>query len=336
MAPVVNISVVRGDAFSLNVDVLVLKYAQTLYGVDKIAFMRLRSANIDVILPTIGGFNLQNSRGSMDPRYVLFVGVKHLGLFGYAEIRDFARNSLCYLAQNAPQTGSVALTIHGPGYGLDESEAFESELAGVVDAVANGQFPLDLSAVTFVEADPKRAIRLTQLLNKLLPRGSIPVDDRTLRSAPPESVTSAYDQAGDTLRTVGYASSAKAHAFVAMPFATEMDDTFHYGIQSAVNSVGLLCERGDSAAFTGDVLDWVRRRIASATLVIADLTSANPNVYLEVGYAWGCRIPTVLLVRNPDELKFDAKGQRCLVYKSIRHLEELLQNELSALLARNS
>jgi hypothetical protein len=31
------------------------------------------------------------------------------------------------------------------------------------------------------------------------------------------------------------------------------------------------------------------------------------------------------------ELKFDVKGQRCLVYKSIKHLEEILGRELEAL-----
>jgi hypothetical protein len=42
--------------------------------------------------------------------------------------------------------------------------------------------------------------------------------------------------------------------------------------------------------------------------------------------------PTVLLVRDTAaELKFDVKGQRCLVYKSIKHLEEILGRELEAL-----
>ena len=76
---------------------------------------------------------------------------------------------------------------------------------------------------------------------------------------------------------------------------------------------------------------WVRDRIASSKLLVADLTGANPNVYLEVGYAWGCQIPTVLLVKDPNELKFDVRGHRCLVYKSIAHLEDLLKHELEGL-----
>jgi nucleoside 2-deoxyribosyltransferase len=87
----------------------------------------------------------------------------------------------------------------------------------------------------------------------------------------------------------------------------------------------------DLAAFTGDVLEWVRSRIRSAHLVVADLTDANPNVYLEVGYAWGVGIPTVLVVKNREHLKFNVGGQRCLEYKKIKDLEDLLTVELKRL-----
>jgi hypothetical protein len=261
----------------------------------------------------------------MNPRSVLFVGVKSLRKFTYAEIRHFARNAMTFLAQKAPDTRSLALTIHGPGYGLDEVEAFESELAGIVEAVSAGDLPSALESISFVESDTGRARRLAHALKKLFPDGIISVDER-------DAIARLGDQAQNTLRTAGYASFAKSHVFVAMPFAPEMDDVFHYGIQGAVNAAGLLCERADLSAFTGDVVDWVKQRISSATLVVADLSSANPNVYLEVGYAWGCRVPTVLLARDVNDLKFDVKGQRCLFYTSIRNLEELLRNELRSML----
>ena len=77
-----------------------------------------------------------------------------------------------------------------------------------------------------------------------------------------------------------------------------------------MRSAGFLCERADLSAFTGDVMDWVRNRIKTAKLVIADLTEANPNVYLEVGYAWGCEVPTVLLTKDTTILSsiHEARG----------------------------
>jgi hypothetical protein len=117
-----------------------------------------------------------------------------------------------------------------------------------------------------------------------------------------------------------------------MPFSKDFDDVYHYAIQGATKKAGLLCERADVTAFTGDILARVQDRIRNASLLIADLSTSNPNVYLEVGYAWSRDIPCVLLVRDASELKFDVRGQRCLVYNKIKDLEEKLSQELDGLL----
>jgi len=122
--------------------------------------------------------------------------------------------------------------------------------------------------------------------------------------------------------------------FVAMPFKKDMDDVFYYGIQQPVRSAGLLCERVDQEAFIGDILDQVKKKIETAAVVIAELSGANPNVYLEVGYAWGNGRPTILLIKDDQELRFDVRGQRCLKYQRIMELEESLKKELKELKSR--
>jgi hypothetical protein len=72
-------------------------------------------------------------------------------------------------------------------------------------------------------------------------------------------------------------------------------------------------------------------RIESASLVIADLSGSNANVYLEVGYAWGKRRPTLLLARKGHELGFDVRGQRCIIYENIVDLAKKLHDDLSKL-----
>jgi len=116
-----------------------------------------------------------------------------------------------------------------------------------------------------------------------------------------------------------------------MPFSSDMEDVFYYGIQNAVRELGYICERVDQEAFTGDILDQVRSRIENAEIVIADLTGANPNVYLEIGYAWGKSRPTVLVINKADKPGFDVQGQRCLRYQNIKDLETRLTNELKSL-----
>lgn len=314
----ISIDVVEADALDFSADVLAIKYAQQHYGVDRAVAERLGQEylNLTEALPKVRGFRYLQSRQLIAASNVLFVGVKPLREFGYSDIREFGRKVLESLAGEAPQTVHLALTLHGAGYGLDEKEAFESEIAGLMDAIISGDFPPSLTRISIVERNPGRAGRLQQLLAQLIVGGRISLDAKIGKSV------------DESLRSAGYSSASKPYVFVAMPFADSMDDVFHYGIQNAVNGAGYLCERADQSSFTGDVLDWVKQRIASATLVVADLSTANPNVYLEVGYAWGCKKPTILTVRQTEDLKFDVRGQRCLVYKSIKALEDMLRNEL--------
>ncbi len=323
----VVVRVLEGDALRLPADLLALKYAGRLYGADEAAFSALSAAGTPPPLPAPDSFALVSSMPPLAAAKTLFVGVGPLRGFLYREIRKFSARVLSIAAAEVPKTELLTLTLHGPGYGLDEQEAFEAEVAGLVDGIGTGEYPSTLRQITFAESNSARALRLSKWLSELLPEGFISPSQKAL-----------LDQVGasgiDTLRSAGIASSAKSHAFVAMPFMPEMVDTFYYGIEPPIKSHGLLCERADLSAFTGDITDHIRNRIASATIVVADLTTTNPNVYLEVGYAWGRNRPTILLVRDAAELEFDVRSQRCLVYNSIRHLEELLRAELVALLPR--
>jgi hypothetical protein len=305
----IDVMIEAADALTFRADALALKYAQNLYGVDQAAFLNLSLEQQAQPLPPPGASTIHHTNSPRGPSVLMFIGVEPLWTFRYAEIRQFGRLALATANRHLPHSEHIAFTIHGPGYGLDEIVAFESLLAGIVEAVSLGDFPKSLRQITFVERNGNRAKRLRVALRHLLPTSQISVGTRG-------PLSQLAQDAQEVLRSVGYSSASKPRAFVAMPFAPEMDDTFHYGIQGATNSAGMLCERADLSAFTGDVMGWVRERISTSRLVIADLSSANPNVYLEVGYAWGCGIPTVLLCKDvATDLKFDVKVQRCLVYR---------------------
>jgi hypothetical protein len=330
MGTEISISVVRRDATETECDVLVLKHAQALYGVDAYAVSKLEAAGVSVapLLPKLGEVRLIKTAGVIAAKAILFIGVRSIWSFDYASIRDFACQALSSLSSlsSQPTTRRIVLTAHGVNYGLDESESFRAEIAGLLDSIARGQYPQALEQIMIVEIDEGRAKRLQSILEKVLPSGEVTTPDRGRTTLGPLS------RAHDFLSDVGQGSRHKPHIFVAMPFTEDFDDRFHYGIQRAVQSAGFLCERADLANFVGDVVSWVRDRIESASFVVADLTNANPNVYLEVGYAWGHQIPTILVVSDMKDVGFDTRGQRCLVYgNSIQRLEELLKKELNAL-----
>jgi hypothetical protein len=320
-----EILILEGNALEVSADVLVLKYAQGLHGVDELAVKQLEAAGFQVRdrLPKPGACTLIDTVGQFGAPKVLLVGVVELHAFSYESIRELAKRALTSLAGVLPAASHVVLTLHGAGYGLDESEAFRSELAGLIDAFESRNCPSGLRRVTIVELDAGRVRRLQRQLSTLLPAGVVTVTKHE------QGPGLASDM--EPLRTAGTKSLAKAHVFVAMPFAPEFDDRFHYGVEQAANSAGYLCERADLATFTGDVIAWVKERIDTASLLVADLSTSNPNVYLEVGYAWGKGIPTVLLSADATDLRFDVRGQRCLVYKNIQALEELLTRELKNL-----
>jgi hypothetical protein len=322
----IGIEILEADALKIKADVLVLKYAQEFFfGADSLAFSKLALLykNIERKLPKPNEFLFLESQGSVGADFILFSGVDGLLNFRYKEIRSFSFSSLKHLAETKADAQHICFTMHGANYGLDETEAFESEIAGMVEAIAKGLYPSNLTKISIAEIYEPRAKRLKGLLRELLPEGVIRVENKDGISE--RSIRTVQ------LSQAGINSEDKPLIFVAMPFDKKMEDIFHYGIRNAVNNAGFLCERIDEVIFTGDILDLIKRRIGKARLVIADLTSANANVYLEVGYAWGLGIPTVLIVQDAQELKFDVKGQKCIIYSGIRELEEKLSKELLGL-----
>ncbi|MEO8150255.1 MAG: hypothetical protein ABI723_21655 [Bacteroidia bacterium] len=326
MADGIRVSVIHGDAYQIKADALVLKYAQSNYGLSRDIVRDFKTFDLYISekLPRIGDYFFTESKGITCTKGIIFLGVNRLMQFGYKEIREFGRRALASLAVEDPSIRKIVMTIHGPGYGLDEIEAFESQLAGISDSISADDYPHNLSEIIFVEISRGRANRLRSVLDGLFP-------DSEIHSQKSDEFKSQKNNSTETLRSVGYDSNSKKSIFVAMPFAQEFDDCFHYGIQGAVNSCGYLCERADLQSFTGDVMQFVKERIAKSDFLIADLSTSNPNVYLEIGYAWGLNKQTILLVKDTKELKFDTQGQRCIRYTTIKELEIKLKEELSKL-----
>ena len=58
-------------------------------------------------------------------------------------------------------------------------------------------------------------------------------------------------------------------------------------------------------------------------------------MYLEVGYAWGKDRTTLLLFKETgDEVEFDVRGQRIIMYDTISDLKKKLKANLDSLLSQ--
>lgn len=333
--PSVELAVVTGDILDVDADVLAVKYAQGFHASDGLVADKLAGKGISKrsLEAPVNAPRFTPSQGALKATDVLFLGTVPLSHLGYHDVRVFASRTLEVLKERGAPVRTLALTVHGANCGLDEGEAVLALAGGLIDGVQRGQLPASLQRIVIVEKREARARRLhLTLMTKLpgLPGVSVAAD--VFRIEKPSSQAAVVVEKAPTLPTHGVQSVAqKPHAFVAMPFAAEFEDVFHYGIQNPVHAAGLLCERVDAAVFEGLIIQRILTRIETAKVVVAELTGANPNVYLEVGYAWASKVPTVLLVRDVNELRFDVKGHRCLVYRNIRELETLLTSELRAI-----
>lgn len=330
-------SIQEADITSFNADVLALKYAQQFVGTDEIIARLLSEAGVAVesLRPSIGAYRFVGTQNCIRSSNVLFVGVPSLAFFGYQYIQSFAQNVLAILSDIAPNTKHIATTIHGVGFGLDEIEAFLAQFKGYLQALQNEAFPSSLEKISIIDKNAARVQRLRQsfeenfLQNTFISRSSNTgiytiARHRLQRGASSNRSSVVADE-------IPLVTRVKPHAFVAMPFKKEMNDIFYYGIQQPVRALDFICERVEQAAFLGDILEQVKKKIETAAVVVADLTDANANVYLEVGYAWGKGRPTILLIHSSQEPRFDVQGQRYLKYESIKNLENLLNKELKEL-----
>ncbi|WP_411351259.1 hypothetical protein PNH50_12745 [Leisingera aquaemixtae] len=106
----------------------------------------------------------------------------------------------------------------------------------------------------------------------------------------------------------------KIFAFVLMPFDPEFDDIYRLGIQETAKSADVVAERVDEQIYTESILERIYRQIESADFIIADMTGRNPNVFYEVGYAHAKGKICTLITKAADDIPFDLKHHRHIVY----------------------
>jgi len=108
--------------------------------------------------------------------------------------------------------------------------------------------------------------------------------------------------------------SKNLKAFVLMPFDPEFKAIYEDLIRPALEEVGYDVKRADSFLDQQNILRDIVRGIASADLILADLTSLSPNVLYELGLCHGLQIPTILLAQSMDDVPFDLRSYRIQIY----------------------
>lgn len=110
--------------------------------------------------------------------------------------------------------------------------------------------------------------------------------------------------------------SDKGNAFVALPFEPEFGKIYEEVIKPACEDVGYDVNKADSIESHRNILEDIVKGIANTDLLIADLTTSNPNVFYELGIANGIGIPTILITQDLEEVPFDLRAYKIIEYST--------------------
>lgn len=315
----IEIAVQCADVASVPSDLLLLKHAQNFYGADQAIVARLVERGIcreSDISPADGEHVLLETGGAVAAARALFLGTPWLHDFRYREMKQFARHAVELIGEQRLPVRILTTTVHGAGYGLDVAESLQALIFGFQQGLATSPLPL-LQKIVFVERNRRRCEQLQTLLEG--------VEIVSATSSPGHAVGGAATATLDVGTKPAADPAKKKSVFVAMPFAEEFEDVYQFGIYATIRRCGYICEKVDESIFAGSIIERIMDGIRNAEFVVADLTLEKPNVYLEVGFAWGLNKPVMLVAREGQRLHFDLSHHKCIFYKTIGRLAETLE-----------
>ena len=114
----------------------------------------------------------------------------------------------------------------------------------------------------------------------------------------------------------------------------KFDDLYNNVIVPKCMEYGYEPIRADRIYTSSSIIQDIITEISDASVIIADITMDNPNVFYELGYAHALNKPTILLadVDKRKSLPFDLSGFRTILYSNSiggkKDIEEMLEKYL--------
>jgi hypothetical protein len=139
--------------------------------------------------------------------------------------------------------------------------------------------------------------------------------------------------------TSSTASDGRKICFVVMPFSDkELQVVFEDYVRPTIEDrCNLKCERGDDVFGSNVIMDDIQNSIARAHIIVADLTRKNANVFYEVGICHALDKSVLLLAQSMDDVPFDLRHRRVLLYeyspRGATRLANLLTDHLNSMVA---
>ena len=316
------VRLVGGDISQIEADAVVLKHSADFRGSD--SFIAGRLVNV-------GGWQFKDmtakpgehhwieTRSALQAPQALFIGTVRPRDFKYEQVAQLAADAVRIVSEELPAAQQLAMTIHGVGFGLDEGEVFRAQISGYLRGMQMLNPQSALENILLVESNTGRLKRLSDLMSSQLWGNGI-------RRGEPMTLHVIQTSEASSVPTAMTTPAPKPYAFVAMPTGAGLEDIYEYGVMGAVHAAGLLCTRLEDTS-SAEGIEAAKAQIDQARVVIADVSSADTSVWLNVGYAWGKGRKTLLIARRgtcPPFLQGAA-----LEYDRIKDLETALRERIS-------
>ena len=129
--------------------------------------------------------------------------------------------------------------------------------------------------------------------------------------------------------------------FTLSPFGEPYDTIYRDHIKPSVESVvGLRCLRADDIYDNRPIIEDIWQFTNESRMLVAELTGRNANVFYETGIAHTIGKEVILITQSMDDVPFDLRHLRCIVYeytpRGINTLEDNLKNTILNVLTRPS
>lgn len=122
----------------------------------------------------------------------------------------------------------------------------------------------------------------------------------------------------------------KPKCFIIMPFGGWFDK---YNLEiyiPAIEAAGFDAKRADDLYRPGNIVNDIWTYTKEATVLLADLTNKNPNVFYELGLAHAITKPAVLITASMEDVPFDLRSLRVIEYdKNSPNWGETLKDKIT-------
>ncbi|WP_052948041.1 hypothetical protein [Aneurinibacillus tyrosinisolvens] len=127
--------------------------------------------------------------------------------------------------------------------------------------------------------------------------------------------------------------------FMLSPFSEPYNAIYEDHIKPTVEGIpGLRCQRADNIYDNRSIMEDIWTNINEAGIIIAELTGRNPNVFYETGIAHTVGKEVILIAQTMEDVPFDLRHLRCIVYdytpRGVQTLQTNLTNTIQTILNR--